>query len=465
MTKLSPLTAISPTDGRYRAISEPLAELFSEYGLFRYRLIVEIRWLQRLTTVEGMPSALSSLSSSGHQSLDNLIKDFDPAQAEKIKSLEKITNHDVKAVEYYLRECFNAHPQLTSLSSFIHFACTSEDVNNIAWSMIIRDARETLILPQLKQIIEQLVDCAERWASMPMLARTHGQPASPTTLGKEFANFAYRLHRQSQRLKEVDITAKMNGAVGNYNAHKQICPETNWPQIGRHFIESLGLTWMPYTTQIEPHDNLAALLDALAAVYRVMIDCCRDVWGYIALDYLQQRIHGDEVGSSTMPHKINPIDFENAEGNAGLAHALAQHLSAKLPISRWQRDLSDSSSLRALGNVFAHGNVALSAWQRGLKKISPKPSVLSNDLQRHWEVLAEAIQTNLRYHGDRHAYEKIKTCSHGKKLSAGEIKKIIQQLDIPDETRERLLACTPENYIGYAESLAKEIRQAIERKA
>lgn len=460
--KSSPLLAISPVDGRYHALSQPLTDLFSEYALFRYRVIAEIRWLQHLLTIEdlALPTAAHTSASVRH-SLDELIHNFDPAQAEKIKDLEKITKHDVKAVEYYLREYIQAKPELSPLVSLIHFGCTSEDINNIAWGLIIQQARKTVLLPQLKNLIERLTDCAERWAAVPMLARTHGQAASPTTLGKEFANFAYRLHQQTQRLRKVAVRAKMNGAVGNYNACMQACPEINWPQQARQFVESMGFAWSPYTTQIEPHDGLAELLDAVAAINRVMIDCCRDLWGYIALDYLQQRVNDDEVGSSTMPHKVNPIEFENAEGNAGLANAMARHLAEKLPISRWQRDLSDSSSLRALGNVFAHSLIALTSWQHGLEKISPNENALSKDLNQHWEVLTEAMQTNLRYYGDDQAYEKIKACSRGQQLDADAIKKMIAALDIPEQARQRLLACAPENYIGYAEILAKELRRII----
>ena len=464
MSGLSPLTAISSIDGRYRAISEPLAALFSEYGLFRHRLIVEIRWLQRLMSMEGLPLKGSvSSHSSARRLMDQIISDFTPAQAEKIKDLEKITRHDVKALEYYLREHLGAHRELASLVSFIHFGCTSEDINNMAWSLIVRDARETILMPQLKRLIEQLTCFAEQWAAIPMLARTHGQAASPTTLGKEFANFAYRLHQQSRRLQRVAITAKMNGAVGNYNACRQACPTVDWPQQAQQFVESMGLSWMPYTTQIEPHDSLAELLSALTAINAIMIDCCRDLWGYIALDYLRQKVQGAEVGSSTMPHKVNPIDFENAEGNAGLASALAQHLSVKLPISRWQRDLSDSSSLRSLGSVFAHSLIALSAWRQGLKKISPNEEVMKHDLNKHWEVLTEAIQTNLRHCGDAQAYEKTKAGSRGQKLDAAAIKTMIERSGLSAEARKKLLACAPENYTGYAELLAKRLRQELNK--
>ena len=461
---ISPLTAVSPGDGRYASKTANLRPLFSEYALIQRRIHIEAAWLKTLAGLEELPE-IPQLSPAMTALLDRCTETFDTAQAERVKALEKTTNHDVKAVEYYLRDYLKKHEEAAGITNFIHFACTSEDVNNLAWAWIVMEAR-TLLLQTYRNIEADLVEKALRYASLVMLARTHGQPASPTTLGKELANVAHRLHRQTQSLERIEITAKFNGAVGNYNAHVAACPEIDWPAVTSRFIVSFGLTPLPYTTQIEPHDSFAEILDAIGRINRILLDLCRDVWGYTALDYFTQKHRDTEVGSSTMPHKVNPIDFENAEGNFGIANALAQHLAEKLPISRWQRDLSDSTAMRSLGLVFSHTMIALDALRQGLSKIEAASEVISDDLERHWEVLAEALQTVMRRYGISDGYEELKKLTRGKKgFGKKEIQPLIDHPALPEDVRQRLLALTPGAYTGLAEELARAAADELKRRS
>jgi adenylosuccinate lyase len=452
----SSLTAISPVDGRYAGRTEALRPICSEYGLIHRRLIVEIRWFQALAADDGVPE-LPPLSVEAGDFLERLIAEFDIAAASRVKAIEAETNHDVKAVEYYLKERFSEVPELEAGAEFLHFACTSEDINNLAYALMIRDAHLSALAPAISRIDAALTEMAEKHAGLPMLARTHGQPASPTTLGKEIANTVQRLRRQAGKMDEQEFLGKINGAVGNYNAHVCAYPDVDWPGRARRFVESLGLGWNPYTTQIEPHDWMAELFQSLFRYNTILIDFCRDIWSYISIGYFRQRTVAGEVGSSTMPHKVNPIDFENAEGNLGVANALLDHLAAKLPVSRWQRDLTDSTVLRATGTAYGHCLVAYSSLLRGLPKLEVDSEHLAQDLEGNWEVLAEAIQTAMRRHGLENPYEQLKTLTRGRQVSAAEFAAFIDRLDMPEAERARLRALTPAAYTGIAEQLARAI--------
>ena len=454
--ELSPLTAISPIDGRYGEKTTELRHLFSEFGLIRYRVTVEIRWLQYLS---GHPaiSEIPSFAASTIKELEEIITEFRPDDAKRVKDIERTTNHDVKAIEYFLKERIAGNVELERVQEFIHFACTSEDITNLAYALILREARIRLLIPLMGDITNRLQQLAHKYAAQPMLARTHGQPASPTTIGKEIANFLYRLQRQEEQLAAAPIFGKMNGAVGNYSAHVSAYPEVDWHSISAEFIQKLGLDWNPYTTQIEPHDYIAELFHAMARFNTVLIDFCRDIWGYISLGYFKQRAAPGEVGSSTMPHKVNPIDFENAEGNLGMANAIFHHLSDKLPISRWQRDLTDSTVLRNLGVGIAHSVIAYQSCLKGLGKLEIDPVAMADDLENAWELLAEPIQTVMRRHGVEKPYERLKDLTRGRSVDRIAIHRFIVGLELPEEERKRLLAMTPSTYLGKATQLASDI--------
>jgi len=452
--QLSMLTAISPLDGRYSNHTKQLRSIVSEYGLIFYRLYVEIYWLIELSE-NAQISEVEKLSHDEISFLKKLLDEFNEHEAEHIKNIEKTTNHDVKAIEYYLREKLEGHPTLKKLPPFIHFACTSEDINNLAYALIIKKSRDEILVPQLKKITEQLNIFAENTAECAMLSRTHGQAATPTTLGKEFKNFSARLTAHMKQLMQVPIVGKCNGAVGNYNAHVVVYPEIDWQHFSKHFVESLGLQWNPYTTQIEPHDYLAQLFNALTVCHTILIDFCRDMWGYIALHYFLLKKSEHEVGSSTMPHKVNPIDFENAEGNLGIAIALATHLSQKLPISRWQRDLTDSTVLRNVGSVFGYALIAYQSILKGLTKLIPNTVFLKNELDQHWEILAEPIQMVMRRYGINDAYEQLKLLTRGETITQKQLHNFIATLAIPNAAKKELQLLTPSNYLGIAIKLAK----------
>ena len=451
---LSPLTAISAIDGRYATKTTVLRGLFSEYGLIKHRVKLEIEWFKYLTNCEAIPEA-TQLSNQALAITDSIVDEFDVAEAQAVKAFEAVTNHDVKAVEYYLKEHFKKDKELNQISNFLHFAITSEDINSLAWALILKQACNEIILPALHSLSDNLNEMANTYAEVALLARTHGQAASPTTVGKEFANFVHRLRRQIQLVEAIQIPGKFSGAVGNFNAHYVAYPNLNWPDMAKQFVTSLGLEYLPCTSQIEPHDHLAELLDALGRISCILIDLCRDIWGYIALGHFDQKMKEGEIGSSTMPHKVNPIDFENAEGNLGLAHALAQHMSSKLPISRWQRDLSDSTVLRSLGAVFGHILISFDSLERGLSKIKVNQKMMSDELDKHWEVLGEALQTMLRKHGVTDGYEILKEFTRGKCLDAKSWRKIIELVDLPEEEKQQLLALTPADYTGIASILAR----------
>ncbi len=452
---LSALTAISPVDGRYAARTARLRALASEYGLMRYRVRVEVAWLRALAAQPGVPE-VPRLSENAEAFLGALVDGFGEADAARITEIERTTNHDVKAVEYFLKERFAALPELAVLAEFVHFACTSEDINNLAYALMLRDARAQLLLPELDALIAALGGMAERYADLPMLSRTHGQPASPTTLGKEIANFAARLARARARLAGVEILGKSNGADGNYNAHLAAYPDVDWEAVSRAFVEGLGLGWNRFTTQIEPHDWIAEYADASARLGTIGIDFARDVWGYVSLGYFRQRSVPGEVGSSTMPHKVNPIDFENAEGNFGVANALWRHLSEKLPISRWQRDLTDSTVLRNVGAALGYTLVAWQSLARGLPKLEADTGAIAADLEATTEVLAEAVQTVMRRYGVPEPYEKLKALTRGRGVSAEELARFVDALAIPADAKARLRALTPAGYTGRAAALARK---------
>ncbi len=454
---LTPLTAISPIDGRYADQNDLLRPIFSEYGLIRYRVRVEIEWL-KLLAEEPAIVEVPPLSPEATHFLDQIVANFNEADARRIKAIERTTNHDVKAVEYFLKEKVAVFPELAKVSEFIHFACTSEDINNLAYGLMLKEGRDLVLLPLIDEVILAIAELAHRTAAVPMLARTHGQPASPTTLGKEMANFVYRLRRQSQQLRQVEFLGKINGAVGNYNAHCLAYPEVDWEALAKRFVEErLGLTWNQYTTQIEPHDYLAEWFDCLSRLNTILIDFNRDVWGYIALGYFRQKIIAGEVGSSTMPHKVNPIDFENSEGNLGIANALAHHLADKLPISRWQRDLTDSTVLRNLGVIVAHTRIAWHSVLKGLTKLEVDQARLEADLDANWEVLAEAVQTVMRRYGIKRPYEKLKELTRGHQINAPDLAAFIEALALPEPVKARLRALTPKTYTGLAQQLAEKI--------
>ncbi len=455
---LSPLTALSPLDGRYAGKLNPLRECFSEYGLIRLRLLTEVRWLQFLAAHPEIDD-FGPLSPVVNTFLDKLVDNFGRDDAVRIKAIEATTNHDVKAVEYLIGEQLGDDPHLAALRPFVHFACTSEDINNIAYALMLRRGRDEFLLPQLRQLKEALKAMARRYADQSMLARTHGQTASPTTLGKEFANIVARLDRQIGLLGEVPCLAKINGAVGNFNAHAVAYPAVNWPAMSRGFVESLGLEWNEFTTQIEPHDWIAEYCDALARINTILLDASRDFWSYISIGYFSQKRVEGEVGSSTMPHKVNPIDFENAEGNLGIANALLKHFAAKLPVSRWQRDLSDSTVLRNLGVAVGHSHLAYDSLLKGLAKLQPDPARMAADLDASWEVLGEAIQTLMRRHGQADAYEQLKALTRGEQVGPADLQAFLRKLDLPAAARDRLLALTPAGYTGLAAKLTREMAQ------
>jgi adenylosuccinate lyase len=451
------LTNLSPIDGRYANKVDALRPILSEFGLVRYRVLVEIRWLQALAK-EPAITEVPPLSGEADAFLEEIIAGFSESDAERVKTIEKTTNHDVKAVEYFLKERTANLPELAKISEFIHFACTSEDINNLAYGLMLKQARDEELLPDMLELIEGIWVMAHDYSAQPMLSRTHGQAATPTTVGKEFANVAARLERQHFQLANVSLLGKINGAVGNYNAHIVAYPEVDWPSFGQRFVESLGLTFNPYTTQIEPHDYIAEYFHALSRFNTVLIDFNRDVWGYISQGYFSQKTIAGEVGSSTMPHKVNPIDFENSEGNLGVANALFAHLAEKLPISRWQRDLSDSTVLRNLGVGIAHTIIALQASLKGLSKLQLNPAAIEADLNDNWEVLAEPIQTVMRRYGVEKPYEKLKELTRGRRIGAEDMQNFVNGLDIPEQAKQRLLALTPRGYTGYAETLAKRFK-------
>jgi adenylosuccinate lyase len=454
--ELTQLTALSPVDGRYGSKTESLRPIFSEYGLIRHRVQVEIRWLQALAGQDDIRE-VPALSGHADHVLDDIIEKFSEADAQRIKNIERTTNHDVKAVEYFLKEKIAGNHELEAISEFIHFACTSEDINNLAYALMLREARTQSLLPLMDDVIKAIVDLAHRHADVPMLSRTHGQTASPTTVGKEMANVAARLMRQREQFAALPVLGKMNGAVGNYNAHLITYPEVDWPALARRFITGLGLEMNPYTTQIEPHDYLAEQFDCLARFNTVLIDFCRDVWAYISLGYFKQKTVADEVGSSTMPHKVNPIDFENAEGNLGIANALFDHFAAKLPVSRWQRDLSDSTVLRNIGVAIAHVVIAGESCLKGIGKLEVNERRTAEDLEASWEVLAEALQTVMRRHGIEKPYEKLKALTRDRAVDRETLAAFIKSLAIPDSTRAALLELTPAGYTGNAEQQARSI--------
>ncbi|HEY3486461.1 MAG TPA: adenylosuccinate lyase [Gammaproteobacteria bacterium] len=453
---LNALTALSPLDGRYADKCNSLRNIFSEYGLIRYRTLVEVRWLQALAAHPGIKE-LPAFDGKTNAALNAIIDAFSLADAERIKAIEKTTNHDVKAVEYFLKEKFSAHAGLKNAAEFIHFACTSEDINNLAYGLMLLEARENCLTPTIEQILAELKKRAHQYADSAMLSRTHGQPASPTTMGKEIANVQHRLQRQFEQLAQIPLTGKINGAVGNFNAHYAAYPDIDWPALAESFVTSLGLEWNPYTIQIEPHDRMAELFDALRRCNTILIDCCRDIWGYISLGYFKQKTVAGEIGSSTMPHKVNPIDFENAEGNLGLANALLDHLANKLPISRWQRDLSDSTVLRNLGVACGHSLIAYQSLLKGFEKLELNTQRLQEDLDNNWEVLAEPVQTVMRRYGIEQAYEKLKTLTRGHKIDPAALKKFIESLDLPAKAKQELLALTPGNYTGNAADMARKL--------
>mgnify|MGYP003978142043 FL=1 len=449
------LTSISPIDGRYSAKTGPLKRIFSEYGLIKYRLLIEVRWLEAMSKNSQIPE-VPEFSLKSKNVLSNIVDNFSLADAKVIKEIEKTTNHDVKAVEYYLKEKVSSTPELQNVNEFIHFACTSEDINNLSHALMLEDGRQVL-LDEMRKTLNLITDLAKDNADVAMLSRTHGQTASPTTLGKEMANFSYRLMRQIEQLEEVKIMGKFNGAVGNFNAHISAYPNLDWPNTSKNFIESLGINYAPYSSQIESHDYIAEYFHALNRFNTILIDFCRDVWGYISLGYFTQKTIEGEVGSSTMPHKVNPIDFENAEGNLGLAIAIGEHFATKLPISRWQRDLTDSTVLRNLGVSCAHCLISYASISKGISKLEVNQDKLIDDLNEAWEVLAEPIQTVMRRYGVKNPYEKLKSLTRGKKIDAKILADFIGSLDIPEDAKEELRKLTPMNYIGDAIKLARDI--------
>jgi adenylosuccinate lyase len=453
---LNSLTAISPIDGRYAEKTFSLREIFSEYGLIRNRLFVEIRWLEALSAHPGI-AEVPELTPAARKRLEQIAEKFDVGEAQRVKAIEDTTNHDVKAIEYYLKEKISSSRELSGLKEFIHFACTSEDINNLAYALMLKQAREQVLLPTLDNLLKVLTELAKRYGDQPMLARTHGQPASPTTLGKEMAVFVHRLRRQRKNLAAVEILGKINGAVGNFNAHRVAYPAVKWDKLADGFLKGLGLARSPATTQIEPHDWIAEYFDALARTNTILVDFCRDIWGYISLGYFKQRTVAGEVGSSTMPHKVNPIDFENAEGNLGLANALFRHIAEKLPISRWQRDLTDSTVLRNLGVGVAHSLIAWQSIEKGTKKLDADSWKMGQDLEANWEVLAEAIQTVMRRYGLPEPYEQLKRYTRGKKVGKEALRDFIQGLKLPDKEKKRLLALTPADYLGDAAEQARKL--------
>ncbi|MGV8958795.1 MAG: adenylosuccinate lyase [Stenotrophomonas sp.] len=452
----SALLALSPLDGRYAGKVDALRPIFSEYGLIKARVKVEIEWLLALAAEPGI-SELPAFSAAATARLQALAAGFSPDHAARVKEIERTTNHDVKAVEYFIKEQLADDAELAPALEFVHFACTSEDINNLSYGLMLAEAREKVVLPAFAGIAAALRQLAHAQAVQPMLSRTHGQTASPTTLGKELANVVARLERQTRQIAAVELTGKINGAVGNYNAHVIAYPDVDWPAFAERFVTSLGLVFNPYTTQIEPHDNIAEIGDAARRANTILIDLARDIWGYISLGYFKQRLKEGEVGSSTMPHKVNPIDFENAEGNFGIANALFEHFSAKLPISRWQRDLTDSTVLRAIGTAFGHTQVGLDSLAKGLGKLTVNPERLDADLNAAWEVLAEAVQTVMRRHGLPNPYEQLKALTRGHGITAESMQAFVESLELPADAKQRLRDLVPGSYTGLAAELARDI--------
>lgn len=455
--ELSSLTAVSPVDGRYGDKVSALRTIFSEFGLLKFRVQVEVRWLQKLAACAEIKE-VPAFDADANAFLDQLVANFDVNDAQRIKDIEKTTNHDVKAVEYFLKEKVATIPALHAVSEFIHFACTSEDINNLSHALMLQTARQDVVMPYWKQIIDAVKGLAHKYRDIPLLSRTHGQPATPSTIGKELANVAYRMDRQLKQLGNVEILGKINGAVGNYNAHIVAYPEVDWHKFSEEFVTSLGVTWNPYTTQIEPHDYIAELFDCVARFNTILIDFDRDIWGYIALNHFKQRTIAGEIGSSTMPHKVNPIDFENSEGNLGLSNAVLQHLASKLPVSRWQRDLTDSTVLRNLGVGLGYALIAYQATMKGVSKLEVNEANLANELDHNWEVLAEPIQTVMRRYGIEKPYEKLKELTRGKRVDAAGMQEFIDSLELPEEEKVRLKAMTPGNYIGRATTMVDELK-------
>ncbi len=453
---LSPLSAVSPIDGRYHTKTKALRTIFSEYGLIRFRVEVEIRWLQQLADHPQI-TEVPTFSEESQNLLNGIVENFDESHAQKIKDIESTTNHDVKAVEYFIKSQFDSNTELNTISEFVHFACTSEDINNLSHGLMLREGRDTVIVPEMTKIVDAVSTLAKDYAATPMLSRTHGQTASPSTMGKELANVAARLKRQLEQVKSVKILGKINGAVGNYNAHLSAYPDVDWQANAENFVSSLGLDWNPYTTQIEPHDYIAELFDAICRFNTILLDFDRDIWGYISLGYFKQKTIAGEVGSSTMPHKVNPIDFENSEGNLGIANAVMSHLSAKLPVSRWQRDLTDSTVLRNMGVGFAYSTIAYAASLKGIGKLLINEAALASDLDNAWEVLAEPIQTVMRRYGVEEPYEKLKALTRGQEITQKVIQEFVATLDIPNEAKEALSALTPATYIGNAVAQAENV--------
>lgn len=454
--ELNALTAISPVDGRYGARTTELRDIFSEYGLIKYRVTVEVRWLQQMATIAGI-AEVPALSAQANALLNSIVDNFSLADAQRVKDIERTTNHDVKAVEYLLKEKVAGDAELAAISEFIHFACTSEDINNLSHALMLHDARSQVLLPLMDQLLAAIKDLAVRYKSIPMMARTHGQPASPTTLGKEMANVYIRLKRQRDQVASVQLLGKFNGAVGNYNAHLSAYPQLDWHQISEQFVTSLGISWNPFTTQIEPHDYIAELFDAVARFNTIVLDFDRDVWGYIALGHFKQKTIAGEIGSSTMPHKVNPIDFENSEGNLGVANAIFQHLASKLPVSRWQRDLTDSTVLRNLGVGFGYTLIAYHATLKGISKLEVNETSLLTELDQNWELLAEPVQTVMRRYGIEKPYEKLKELTRGKRVSPADMAVFIDNLALPDAVKAELKQLRPDNYIGAAIALVDSL--------
>ena len=455
--ELTALTALSPIDGRYQDKAAALRPIFSEFGLLKFRVTVEVRWLQKLAS-HAQINEVPAFSEKANDYLNSIVENFSIEDASRIKTIERTTNHDVKAVEYFLKEKCEALPELQKINEFIHFACTSEDINNTSHALMLKTAREEVLLPEWKKVIDAVVELAHRYKDIPLLSRTHGQPASPTTIGKEMANVAYRLKRQYKQLENLEILAKINGAVGNYNAHLSAYPDVDWHAFSQEFItQSLGVTWNPYTTQIEPHDYIAEFFDCVARFNTIVIDFDRDMWGYIALNHFKQRTIAGEIGSSTMPHKVNPIDFENSEGNLGLANAVMNHLGQKLPISRWQRDLTDSTVLRNLGVGLGYALIAYAATLKGISKLEVNEQHLRDELDQNWEVLAEPIQTVMRRYGIEKPYEKLKELTRGKRVDGEAMRQFIDGLALPQAEKDRLKQMTPATYIGYAVELVEKL--------
>jgi adenylosuccinate lyase len=454
--ELSALSAISPVDGRYGSKVSTLRPIFSEFGLTKYRVTVEVRWLQKLSQTPAI-NEVPAFSDAANAVLNDIVAHFNEEDALRIKKIEATTNHDVKAVEYFLKEKIADNVELNAVTEFIHFACTSEDINNLSHALMLKECRKTVLLPELDTILADIKGLAKEYKSIPMMCRTHGQPASPSTLGKEMANVFIRLQRQRAQIESIELLGKINGAVGNYNAHLSAYPEVDWHGFANEFVTSLGLTWNAFTTQIEPHDYIAELFDAIARFNTILIDFDRDIWGYIALGHFKQRTIAGEIGSSTMPHKVNPIDFENSEGNLGIANALFTHLAQKLPISRWQRDLTDSTVLRNLGVGFAHSLIAYQATRKGISKLQVNEESLANELDKNWEVLAEPVQTVMRRYSIEKPYEKLKDLTRGKRVDADSMRDFINKLELPESVKAELCLLTPASYIGRAVSFIDEL--------